>query len=156
MAAPGSAHRLAGQVSHVEIRGPDYKGSLTGGTKDPVPVRAEAGSSAPIGDRRGTDRRFSLFSLAVPEQHPAADTLLRRHPPAAWDPARSRHCRRSSPNSARSPDGVVASAADANTAGDRHTDHHAVLAGAAGVRFIRLRPPKGLDFNGVLRKGRGP
>jgi Protein of unknown function (DUF3991) len=27
------AHRLAGKVSHVEIRGPDYKGSLTGGRK---------------------------------------------------------------------------------------------------------------------------
>jgi hypothetical protein len=53
------------------------------------------------------------------------------------------------------PDGLVASAADANTAGDRYAEQHAVIAGAAGVRFARLRPPDGLDFNDVLKKGRG-
>ena len=53
------------------------------------------------------------------------------------------------------PDGLVARAADANAAGDRYAEHHAVLAGAAGEHVARLRPPVGLDFNDVLKKGRG-
>jgi len=53
------------------------------------------------------------------------------------------------------PDAVIASAADANGAGDRHADRHAELAGHAGIRFQRLRPPEGLDFNDVLRQRRG-
>ena len=44
-AAPGSRTATAGAVSHVEIRGPDYKGSLRGGRKtlfrySPTRVRA--------------------------------------------------------------------------------------------------------------------
>ena len=53
------------------------------------------------------------------------------------------------------PDALIASAADANTAGDRYAERHAELAADAGIRFERVRPPKGLDFNDVLKQGRG-
>jgi hypothetical protein len=54
------------------------------------------------------------------------------------------------------PDAMVASAVDANTAGDRFAERQAELASDAGVPFARLRPPEGLDWNDVAQKGRGP
>ena len=144
------AHRLAGQVSHVEIRGPDYKGSLTGGRK----------TLFRFAPRQAHPRRLAIaeapidaLSLAVLEQH-RADTLYVATG-GGMGPGTIEALQAIIAKLGTLPDGVVASAADANTAGDRHADHHAVLAGAAGVRFIRLRPPEGLDFNGVLKKGRG-
>lgn len=144
------AHRLAGQVSHVEIRGPDYKGSLTGGRK----------TLFRFAPRQAHPRRLAIaeapidaLSLAVLEQH-RADTLYVATG-GGMGPGTIEALQAIIAKLGTLPDGVVASAADANTAGDRHADHHAVLAGAAGVRFIRLRPPEGLDFNGVLEKGRG-
>ena len=53
------------------------------------------------------------------------------------------------------PDALIASAADANVAGERYAERHAELAANAGIRFERLRPPEGLDFNNVLKQGRG-
>ena len=53
------------------------------------------------------------------------------------------------------PDALVASAADANAAGDRYAERHAELAADAGVSFERRRPSEGLDFNDVLKQGRG-
>jgi hypothetical protein len=53
------------------------------------------------------------------------------------------------------PDALIASAADANAAGDRYAECHAGLAADAGVRFERRRPPEGLDFNDVLKRWRG-
>ena len=46
--------------------------------------------------------------------------------------------------------GVLVSATDANTAGDRYAARHAELAAAADVAFERLRPPDGQDWNDVL------
>ena len=53
-------------------------------------------------------------------------------------------------------DALVASAADANVAGYRYAQRHAELAANAGIRFERLRPPEGLDFNDILKQRRGP
>jgi predicted nuclease with TOPRIM domain len=52
------------------------------------------------------------------------------------------------------PGALIASATDANEAGDRYAERHAELAAEAGVRFERLRPPEGIDFNDVLKQGR--
>jgi Toprim-like len=54
------------------------------------------------------------------------------------------------------PDALITSAADANAGGDRYAERHAKLAANAGVRFERLRPPEGLDFNDILKQRRGP
>jgi hypothetical protein len=53
------------------------------------------------------------------------------------------------------PDALVVSATDANEAGERYAERHAELAADAGVRFERLRPREGTDFNDVLKQGRG-
>ena len=51
--------------------------------------------------------------------------------------------------------GVLVSATDANAVGDRYADRHAALAADAAVRFERLRPPEGQDWNDVLVERRG-
>jgi hypothetical protein len=144
------AHRLAGQVSHVEIRGPDYKGSLTGGRKtlflySPRQARPHrlAIAEAPV----------DALSLAVLEQHRANTLYVATG--GGMGPSTIEALLTIIADLAALPDGLVASATDANTAGDRYAEYHAELAGAAGVRFERLRPPDGLDFNDVLKKGRG-
>jgi hypothetical protein len=144
------AHRLAGWVSHVEIHGPDYKGSLTGGRKTlfryvPRQVRPHrlAIAEAPI----------DALSLAVLEQR-QADTLYVATG-GGMGPGTIEALQTIIADLAALSDGLVASAVDANTPGDRYAEYHAKLAGAAGVRFERLRPPHGFDFNDVLKKGRG-
>ena len=48
------------------------------------------------------------------------------------------------------PDAVLASATDANQAGERYAARHAELAAAAGVAFLRHAPPIGSDWNDTL------
>ena len=48
------------------------------------------------------------------------------------------------------PDALLASATDANRAGERYAARHAELATAAGIAFERLAPPTGTDWNDVL------
>jgi hypothetical protein len=50
------------------------------------------------------------------------------------------------------PGARVESAVDANGAGDRYAERHAEIAYAAGVAYVRLRPPEGLDWNEVLKR----
>jgi hypothetical protein len=50
---------------------------------------------------------------------------------------------------AQCPDALLASATDANHAGERYAARHAELA-AAGIAFERLAPPLGNDWNDVL------
>src|SRR5271165_4096864 len=50
------------------------------------------------------------------------------------------------------PNAEIASAADANAAGDRYAERHAALAAEHGLHVQRLRPPDGLDWNDVLQK----
>ena len=57
---------------------------------------------------------------------------------------------------AATPDAMVASAADANTAGDRYAARHAELAAGAGVPFARLRPPRGASIGTTSRNRGGP
>ena len=47
-------------------------------------------------------------------------------------------------------DALLASATDANRAGERYAARHAELATAAGIAFERLAPPTGTDWNDVL------
>ena len=48
------------------------------------------------------------------------------------------------------PNSLLASATDANSAGERYAARHAELAAAAGVPFERLRPAVGTDWNDVI------
>jgi hypothetical protein len=145
------AHRLHENVSHVEIRGPAYKGSLTGGHKTLFRFRCDL----------GTVRRLTIaeapidgLSLAVLEDM-RADTLYVATG-GGMGPGTINALIEILGQLAAIPDALVSSAADANTAGDRYAARHAELTANAGVPFARLRPPEGLDWNDVLQRARGP
>jgi hypothetical protein len=144
------AHRADGTVSHVEVRGPDYKGSLAGGHKT-LFVFGQANEDV----RRVaiTEGPIDALSLAVLESS-RPDTLYvatggGMGPGTLWA------LQTILARLATVPDAVIASAADANAAGDRYAERHAELAADAGVSFERRRPSEGLDFNDVLKQRRG-
>jgi hypothetical protein len=144
------AHRDGEQVTHVEIRGPKFKGSLRGGDK--TLFRFQAGrdqaarlviTEAPIdalsvAAREGT-RSDTLYAATGGGMGPRTIDALK----AACTTLRS------------VPGAVIESAADANRAGDRYAERHADLAREWGVRLLRLRPPEGLDWNEVLKREAG-
>jgi len=141
------AHRQDGQVSHVEIRGPDYRGSLSGGRK----------SLFLFATSRDAPRRLAIaeapidaLSLAILEAC-RPDTLYAATG-GGMGPGTIEALRTLLGKLASLPDAEAASAADANAAGDRYAQHHAELAAKAGVPFVRLRPPDGLDWNDVQKE----
>jgi hypothetical protein len=141
------AHFDAGAVAHVDVRGPTYKGSLTGGVKSlfrlplngpPLPrlVLAEAAidalSLAAIENLRADTLYVATGGGMGPSTIAALEALL--------------------VNIATLPDALFCSATDANGPGDRFADRHQSLARKFGIPFARLRPPiEGGDWNEVLR-----
>jgi hypothetical protein len=139
------AHRHDGAVTHVEVRGPDFKGSLRGGRKALFRLPG-AGSmhtrlvlaEAPIDalsvaaiEAVRTDTIYAATGGGMGPDTIAAITCLLRQ-------------------IAQLPGGLLASATDANRAGERYAARHAELAAAAGVAFVRYAPPAGSDWNDVL------
>ena len=143
------AHRdEAGQVCHVEVRGPDFKGSLRGGTKTlfrlaggPSPTRL-AVLEAPI----------DALSLTAIENVRRDTTYVATG--GGIGPG-TLEALRALLTGLQAAGSVLVSAADANKAGDRFANQHQALAAEAGVAFERLRPTDGTDWNDVLRQGRG-
>jgi hypothetical protein len=136
----------AGAVAHVDVRGPTYKGSLTGGVKSlfrlplngpPLPrlVLAEAAidalSLAAIENLRADTLYVATGGGMGPSTIAALEALL--------------------VNIATLPDALFCSATDANGPGDRFADRHRSLARKFGIPFERLRPPiEGGDWNEIL------
>ncbi len=143
------AHVSQGQVTHVEIRSPTFKGSLTGGRKTLFRFGL-------AGDRftrlAVLEAPIDALSLAAIEQI-RRDTLYVATG-GGMGPGTLEALQRALDHLAPSA-GVLVSAADANAAGDRYAARHAELAAAANVAFARLRPPEGSDWNEVLVGGRG-
>jgi len=143
-------HRQDGVVSHVEVRGPTFKGSLKGGAKalfslsslgDQV-INRLALTEAPIdalslaaieGMRPGTLYAATGGGMGggtiAAIQQILADMAERGH-------------------------GELACGTDANLVGHRYAERHAELARSAGMPFVRLLPEIGADWNDVL-KGQG-
>ncbi len=136
-----------GVVAHVDVRGPTYKGSLTGGAKSlfrlppkgpPLPrlVLAEAAIDALSVAAIESLRRDTLYAATGGGMGPgtiaALEALLA--------------------SIAMLPDALLCSAADANGPGDRFADRHRTLGEQFRIPFARLRPPiEGGDWNDVLR-----
>lgn len=144
------AHRQQGEVSHVEIRGPAYKGSLRGGHK----TLFRFGENGPAFRRMAVlEAPIDALSLAALEAM-RADTLYVATGggmgPGTLDALSAVLPR------LHAVDGVLASAADANEAGDRFAARQAELSAAEKVAFERLRPPEGTDWNDVLVQRRRP
>lgn len=148
--SPWFAHRDdVGGVTHVEIRGPDFKGSVRGGCKTLfrlpgsgcLPVRL-AIAEAPI----------DALSLAAFED--IREDTLYVATGGGMGPGTLRAIEGTLAAIASTPGAVLASATDANAAGERYAERHAELARSAGVGFERLRPPIGIDWNDTIRQRR--
>ena len=144
------AHRDQGRVTHVEIRGPEFKGSLKGGDKTLFLFR------------RGLVPVTRLVIAEAPIDALSIATLEGKRPESLYvatgggmGPGTLAALKAICTDLSQHPDTVVESAADANRAGDRFAERHAEIARAAGVAFRRLRPPDDLDWNNVLKRGRG-
>jgi hypothetical protein len=137
-------------VSHVEVRGPDYKGSLAGGHKTLFVFGQASDDVCRVAITEGPIDALSLAALEGSRR----DTLYVATG-GGMGPGTVRALQAMLTQLAAIPDALIVSSADANTAGDRYAERHAELAADAGVRFERLRPPGGLDFNDVLKQRRG-
>ena len=140
------AHRDdANAVTHVEIRGPGFKGSLRGGTK--TLFRLSGG-----GPRHSrlviTEAPIDTLSVAAIEGI-RADTLYAATG-GGMGPGTLQAIESLLGQMAEWPDALLAGATDANRAGERYAARHADLAAAAGIAFERLAPPTGTDWNDVL------
>jgi Toprim-like/Protein of unknown function (DUF3991) len=144
------AHRDAdGAVTHVEIRGPDYKGSLRGGTK----TLFQLASTNPWHGRLVvTEAPIDALSVAAIERL-SADTRYAATG-GGMGPGTIAAIERLLAAMVLLPGAKLCSATDANRAGDRYAERHAALAVGAGVAFERMRPSEGSDWNDVVRAGR--
>jgi Protein of unknown function (DUF3991)/Toprim-like len=144
------AHRTDGAASHVEVRGPDYKGSLAGGHKT-LFVFGQANEDVHrVAITEGPIDALSLAALEGSRRDTLYVATCGGMGPGTLGALQAMLARL-----ATIPDTLIASAAEANVAGDRYAERHAELAANAGIHFERLRPPEGLDFNDVLKQGRG-
>jgi len=145
------AHRDdAGQVSHIEIRGPDFKGALRGGRKTLLRL---PGGRRQMSRLAIAEAPIDALSLAALDGI-RPDTLYAATG-GGMGPETEQAIARLLAMIAAVPAALLASATDANGAGERYAARHAELAAAAGVPFERLRPSGGTDWNDVLRQSRG-
>ena len=145
------AHRDdGGVVSHIEIRGPDFKGSVSGGNKTLFLLPGACPQSRRLAV---TEAPIDALSLAALEGI-RADTVYAATG-GGMGPGTDRAIERMLVVRASAPDALLVSATDADAAGDRFADRHAELAAAVRVAFARLRPTIGIDWNDVLREERG-
>jgi hypothetical protein len=132
------------------VRGPDYKGSLAGGHKT-LFLFGQAGED--VHRLAITEAPIDALSLAALEGS-RRDTLYVATG-GGMGPGTLGALQAMLARLVTIPDALIVSATDANAAGDRYAERHAELGADAGIYFERLRPPEGLDFNDVLKQGRG-
>jgi hypothetical protein len=137
----------AGVVAHVDVRGPTYKGSLTGGMKSlfRLPLKGPTLSRLVV-----AEAAIDALSLAAIENL-RGDTLYAATG-GGMGPGTIAALEALLVDIARLPDALFCSATDANGPGDRFADRHQSLARQFCIPFVRLRPPiEGGDWNDVLR-----
>jgi hypothetical protein len=145
------AHRDGATVVHVEVRGPDYRGSLRGGTK--TLFRLRGNGNGPTSRLAVTEAPIDALSLAAIEDL-RSDTLYVATG-GGMGPGTLLAIEQVLVEMAAIPDSVRIGATDANPAGDRYATRHAEMASAAGVAFARLRPTAGEDWNDMVRHRNG-
>ena len=149
--SPWFAHRdETGRVSHIEIRGADFKGSVRGGRKTLFCLPGAPGALPRLAIAEAPIDALSLAAL----EGLRADTLYAATG-GGMGPGTEEAIARALAAVAASPGALLVSGTDANVAGDRYARRHAEIALAAGVAFQRLRPAEGADWNEVLCPRRG-
>jgi hypothetical protein len=140
------AHRDDGNtVTHVEIRGPDFKGSLQGGTKSLFRL-----SRAGKRHCRLVITEAPIDALSVAAIDGICAHTLYAATGGGMGPGTVQAIERLLGQMALYPNALLAGATDANRAGERYATLHAELAAAAGIAFERLARPAGTDWNDVL------
>jgi hypothetical protein len=145
------AHRDGATVAHVEVRGPDYRGSLRGGTK--TLFRLRGNGNGPTHRVAVTEAPIDALSLAAIEDL-RADTLYVATG-GGMGPGTLLAIERALADMAAMQDAVLVGATDADAAGERYAARHAEMASAAGIAFARLRPTVGEDWNDMIRRRNG-
>jgi hypothetical protein len=136
-----------GAVAHVDVRGPTYKGSLTGGIKSLFQLSFKG---TPLPRLVLTEAAIDALSLAAIENL-RGDTLYAATG-GGMGPGTIAALEALLVDIAMFPDALFCSATDANGPGDRFADRHQSLARKFGIPFERLRPlTEGGDWNEALR-----
>jgi hypothetical protein len=135
----------AGLVAHVDIRGPTYKGSLTGGAKSlfRLPLLGKAFPRLVL-----AEAAIDALSVAAIEGL-RADTIYAASG-GGMGPGTISALEKLLAAMAALPDALFCSATDANGPDDRFAERHQSLAEKFNVSFARVRPPEGDDWNDVL------
>jgi len=141
------AHRGEdGAVTHVEIRGPDYKGSLRGGTKTLFRF-GPAGQG--VCRLAVTEAPIDALSLAAIER-PRGDTL-HLATGGGIGPGTVSALQHAIRAIAGHPGARLVAATDANRAGDRYAERLSEIAAGSGIQVERLRPIHATDWNDMLQ-----
>ena len=141
-------HDTAGEVCHVEIRGPDYRGALAGGQKALFRLATAAAPKRLV----ITEAPIDALSLAALEGM-RPDTLYAATG-GGIGPGTAAALDSLLAGRVGVPGAVLVAASDANEAGERHAARLAEIAGG-WIAWERLRPTDGVDWNDVLRSGIG-
>ena len=141
------AHRDGEQVTHVEIRGPTFKGSLRGGDKTLFRFRPGTGETT-----RLVIAEAPIDALSVAAREGIRSDTLYVATGGGMGPRTIEALTAACSTLKSIPGVVVESAVDANRAGDRYAERHAQIARESGLHFVRLRPPEGHDWNEVLKR----
>lgn len=142
------AHRnVAGCLTGIEMRGPDYHNFSAGGSKT---LFCLPGGTGPLSRIAVSECAIDALSLAAIEQC-RADTLYAATS-GGMGPETIVALQQLLRDLADDPAGVLIAATDADNAGRRHAVRLECVAAEAGVRFEAILPPHGLnDWNDVLR-----
>ena len=142
------AHRRDGLVTHVEVRGPAFRGSLKGGAK--TLFRITASQEGPVTRLALTEAPIDALSLAAIEGL-RPDTIYAATGGGMGDGTIS-SIQQELAGLTRTSNAELASATDANAPGERYAERHEDLARSAGITFMRLTPTVGTDWNDMLRE----
>ena len=145
------AHRQDGAVSHIEVCGPEFRGSLRGGAKSLFRFsRAQDGQATRLAL---TEALIDALSFAALERL-RPDTIYAATGGGMGDGTIAAIAQILA-GLERLAEPELAGATDANNAGERYAARHAELARSSGIPFVRLAPTIGADWNDVLKE-RGP
>ena len=134
-------------ISHVDIRGPTYKGSLAGGAKSLFRL-----PPSPQSFPRLVLAEAAIDALSVAALEDLRTDTIYAATGGGMGPGTIAELKALLAQMAVLPGVVLCSATDANGPGDRFAERHRALAEKLGVAFERLRPPiEGGDWNDILR-----
>jgi len=141
------AHRdNNGTLTHIEVRGPTFKGSLPGGHKTLFRIASHTIQPSKLVLAEGP---ITALSIAALDGLPT-DTIYAATG-GGIGPGTEAAIAALLTDLTAATNAQLLSATDADTAGDRYAARHQEIAKAAGIAFRRLRPPQGTDWNDVLR-----